>query len=241
VGSGSDRPLGATIDRLQMSSVLPVGFLEEHLRDLRNIYEAALLKAKREAATAADLKSAAQALDGRTLWEAVLENVATVSDATVRAFERQIRRVAANRRIPWRKARKRFMPSEKELAGLRQRLTRGVGSVEATLSQVTKSAGDLEGAAEKGRAELQAAYGVWQERLRELDQAYATGWAGLSREIVGVWQDAFLPKLTRLGGERRRFLPRPVKIALIFILAVIVIGLAYLVVTGQLSDVIQFE
>ena len=241
VGSGSDRPLGATIDRLQMSSVLPLGFLEEHLRELRNIYEGALLKAKREAATSTDLKSAALALDGRTLWEAVLENIATIADATVRAFERQTRRVAGNRRIPWRKARKRFMPSEKEVSGLRQRLTRGIGSMETTLSQVTQSVADLETAAEAGRAELKEAYGSWQEKLHELDQAYATGWAGLSREVVGVWQDAFLPKLTRLGGERRRFLPRPLKITLLFVVAILVVALAYLILTGQLGQVIQFE
>jgi len=109
------------------------------------------------------------------------------------------------------------------------------------LSQVTQSVAALETAAEAGRAELQEAYVGWQEKLHELDQAYATGWAGLSREVVGVWQDAFLPKLTRLGGERRRFLPRPLKITLIFVAAIIVIALAYLILTGQFGDVIQFE
>ena len=52
IGSGADRPLGAAIDRLQMSPLLPVGFLEEHRRELRTIYDGALLRAKREAASA---------------------------------------------------------------------------------------------------------------------------------------------------------------------------------------------
>lgn len=241
VGSGSDRPLGAAIDRLQMSSLLPVGFLEEHLRDVRNIYDGVLLRAKREAAAATDLFGAAGALDGRQIWDAVLDSIGTITDATVRAFERQTRRVAANRRIPWRKARKKFMPSKREVSGLRQRLTRGVSQMEKTLSQLSKAANALKPAAEQGQSELKEAYGSWQEGLSELDQAYATGWAGLSREVVGVWQDAFLPKLTRLGGERRRLLPRSIKVAFYFVLILIAAGLAYLYLTGQLGQVIQFE
>ncbi|NIR46682.1 MAG: hypothetical protein GWN99_19945 [Gemmatimonadetes bacterium] len=241
VGSGSDRPLGAAIDRLQMSSLLPVGFLEEHLRELRNIYDGVLLKAKRDAASATDVFTAAAALDGRRIWDGVLDSIATVTDATVRAFERQARRVAANRRIPWRKARKKFMPSQREISGLKQRLTRGVSGMEKRLTQLSKAAAALKPASEKGQAELKEAYATWQQGLAELDQAYATGWAGLSREVVGVWQDAFLPKLTRLGGERRRLLPRSIKVAFYFVLIVIAAGLAYLYFTGQLGQVIQFE
>jgi hypothetical protein len=241
IGSGSDRPLGAAIDRLQMSSLLPVGFLEEHLRELRNLYDGALLKAKREAATSVDLLAAAEALDGRSLWEEVQGGVGVIADATTRAFERQTRRVAANRRIPWRKAQRRYMPSQKEAAGIKQKLARGVAEMEASLNKVTEAAGQLGPAAEAGRPELQAAYDGWQESLRELDQAYATGWAGLSREVVAVWQDTFLPGLGKLGGERRRFLPRSVKIALWFIVGLVVVFALFLIVTGQLGQVIQFE
>jgi hypothetical protein len=241
IGSGSDRPLGAAIDRLQMSSLIPVGFFEEHLRELRNIYEGALLKAKREASAATDVFNAAGALDGRRLWDTLLGNVGTVTDATVRAFERQTRRVAANRRIPWRKARRRFMPSSKEVSGLKQRLTRGISALEAVLFKVSQAAEQLKPASAAGSSQFAEAYGRWHESLRELDQAYAAGWAGLSREIVGVWQDAFLPKLTRLGGERRRLLPRAVKIAFYFIVILIGLAVAYLYFTGQLGQVIQFE
>jgi hypothetical protein len=241
VGTGSDRPLGAAIDRLQMLSLLPVGFLEEHLRELRNIYDGTLLKAKREAAASEELFAAAEALHGRRLWDAVLDNVGVVTDATVRAFERQTRRVTANRRIPWRKAQRKFMPSPKEASGVKQRLTRGVASLEAALKAVSQAAEGLRPAAQAGPAELREAYEGWQGSLQELDQAYATGWAGLSREVIGVWQDSFLPRLTRLGGERRRLLPRPLKIALYFLLFLIIAFIAYLYFTGQLSQVIQFE
>jgi hypothetical protein len=241
VGAGSDRPLGATIDRLQMSSLLPVGFLEEHLRELRNIYDGALLKAKREAAASQELPGAAEALSGRRLWDAVLDNVGVVTDATVRAFERQTRRVAANRRIPWRKARRKFMPSPKEISGVRQRLTRGVSALEGQLRTVTQAAEALKPAAQAGAGELKEAYDRWQVSLKELDQAYATSWAGLSREVIGVWQDAFLPRLTRLGGERRRMFPRPLKYAFYFLLLLVIAALVYLYLTGQLSQVIQFE
>jgi len=241
VGAGSDRPLGATIDRLQMSSLLPVGFLEEHLRELRNIYDGALLKAKREAAASQELFGAAEALSGRRLWDAVLDNVGVAADATVRAFERQTRRVAANRRIPWRKARRKFMPSPKEVSGVKQRLTRGVASLEGPLKSVSEAAEGLRPATQAGTAELKQAYDRWQSSLRELDQAYATGWTGLSREVIGVWQDAFLPRLTRLGGERRRMLPRPFKYAFYFLLLLVIAAVAYLYFTGQLSQVIQFE
>jgi hypothetical protein len=240
VGAGADRPLGAAIDRLQMSSLLPVGFLEEHLRELRAIYDGALLKAKREAAAARELVAAAQALDGVRVWSDVLDSVGVVSDATVRAFERQTRRLAANRRIPWRKARRKHMPSQKEISGLKQRLTRGVAPMETTLDAVSKAAREL-ATAEADPSELSAAYEGWHEALRELDQAYATGWTGLSRELVAVWQDAFLPKLTRLGGERRRLFPRWLKVAFYSLLFVVVAGLAYLYLTGQLSQVIRFE
>lgn len=241
IGSGSDRPLGAAIDRLQMSSLLPVGFLEEHLRELRNIYDGALLKAKREAATSTDVFAAGEALDGRRLWEDVQASVSVIVDATVRAYERQMRRVAANRRIPWRKAQRRYMPAQKESAGMRQRLARGIAELERTLSGVSEAAGGLRPAAEAGRPELKRAYQDWQESLRELDQAYATGWTGLSREIVGVWQETLLPGLTKLGGERRRFLPRPLKVALYFVAGLFLLFVLYLVVTGQLGEVIQFE
>jgi hypothetical protein len=241
IGSGSDRPLGAAIDRLQMSSLLPVGFLEEHLRELRNLYDGALLKAKREAATSVDLFAAAEALDGRGLWEEVQGGVSVIADATTRAFERQTRRVAANRRIQWRKAQRRYMPSEKEAAGLRQKLARGVAEMESSLNGVSEAASQLAPAAEAGRAELKAAYDRWQESLRELDQAYATGWAGLSREIVAIWQDTFLPGLGKLGGERRRFLPRSVKVALWFVAGLVVIFVLFLILTGQLGQVVQFE
>jgi hypothetical protein len=241
VGAGSDRPLGATIDRLQMSSLLPVGFLEEHLRELRNIYDGALLRAKREAAASQELLGAAEALSGRRLWDAVLDNVGVVTDATVRAFERQTRRVAANRRIPWRKARRKFMPSPKEISGVRQRLTRGVSALESQLRTLTQAAEALRPAAQAGAGELKEAYDRWQVSLKELDQAYATSWAGLSREVIGVWQDAFLPRLTRLGGERRRMFPRPVKYAFYFLLLLVIAALVYLYFSGQLGQVIQFE
>ncbi|UCF20712.1 MAG: hypothetical protein JSU87_04690, partial [Gemmatimonadota bacterium] len=241
VGAGADRPLGAAIDRLQMSSFLPVGFLEEHLRELRGIYDSALVKAKREAAAATDVFAAAAALNGRRLWEEVLESVAVATDTTVRAFERQTRRLAANRRIPWRKARGKFMPTAKEATGLRQRLTRGVSGLQQSLRGVSQAAEKLGPAAEADRSELKAAYDGWQESLRDLDRAYAAGWAGLSREVVNMWQDTFLPKLTRLGGERRRFLPRPVKVGLYFVLGAVAVIFLYLLATGQLGGVIQVE
>ncbi len=241
IGSGADRPLGATIDRLEMSSFLPVGYLEEHLRDLRNIYDGALLRAKRQAAAATDLFAAAEALDGRTLWNDLRDSVGVAADATLRAFERQTRRVAANRRLPWRKARRKFMPSHKEVAGLKQRLARSLADIEGPLTAVSKSAEDLRPAAEAGRGELQRAYDEWHSRLREVDQAYATGWASFSREVVNVWQSAFLPKLTRLGGERRRLLPRPAKVALYFVILVAAAAVLYLFLSGQLTRVVAVE
>lgn len=238
-GGGGDRPLGASLERLQSSSLLPVGFLEEHLRELRTIYEGALLKVKREAAAAPDLLSAAEALDGERLRGEVRDRVGVVADATVRAFERQTRRIAANRRIPWRKVRSRHMPSDKEIVGLRQRLRRGLETLESTLGQVTEAARGLKRAAERGAGELQAAYERWHASLKELDQAFATGWTGLSWEVIGVWQERFLPRLARLGNEKRRLLPRPLKVGLYFILVAALLFLAYLLVTGQLSGLVQ--
>jgi len=59
--------------------------------------------------------------------------------------------------------------------------------------------------------------------------------------VVAIWQDAFLPKLTRLGGVRRRLLPRWLKIAFYFLMFIVLAGLVYLYLTGQLGQVIQFE
>ncbi len=241
IGSGADRPLGAAIDRLQMSSLLPVGFLEEHLRELRTIYDGALLRAKREAASASNLFAAAKALDGQHLWQEVQSGVGIVADATARAFERQTRRVAANRRIPWRHASRKYMPSAKEVSGFRQRFARGVAELEGTLERVSQAAAQLEPAAAKGSAALETAYTRWHEVMRELDQAYASGWAGLSREVVHVWQDGLVPRLSRLGGERRRLLPRPIKVAVYFVLLAFLVVVVFLAVTGQLGQVVQFE
>lgn len=240
-GGGGDRPLGATLERLQSSSLLPVGFLEEHLRELRTIYEGALLKVKREAAAAPDLLAAAQALDGERLREEARDRVGVMADATVRAFERQTRRIAANRRIPWRKVRAKHMPSDKEVLGLKQRLRRGLETLESTLGQVTEAARELKPAMERGASEQRAAYERWHASLRELDQAYATGWTGVSWEVIGVWQERFLPRLARLGSEKRRLLPRPLKVALYSILAAAILFVAYLALTGQISEFIQFE
>jgi hypothetical protein len=241
IGSGADRPLGAAIDRLQMSPLLPVGFLEEHLRELRTIYDGALLRAKREAASASSLFAAAKALDGQLLWQEVEGGVSIVADATTRAFERQTRRVAANRRIPWRHASRKYMPSAKEVTGFRQRFARGVSELEGILEKVSRAAAQLEPAAAQGSAELEVAYTGWQEAMRELDQAYATGWAGLSREVVQVWQDGLMPRLSRLGGERRRLLPRPIKVALYFVVFAFLAAVVFLAVTGQLGQLIEFE
>ncbi len=241
MGTGSDRPLGAAIDRLQMSSLLPVGFLEEHLRDLRNIYDGALLRAKRQAAAATDVVAAADALDGRRVWDDLRDSVGVAADATVRSFERQTRRIAANRRLPWRKARRKFMPSPKEVVGVRQRLARTVAEIEQSTDAVSRAAKAVGPAVSSSGEELQEAYDRWHESLRELDQAYATGWASFSREVVNVWQSVFMPKLTRLSGQRRRFLPRPVKVALYFVGLLVVAAVVYLVLTGQLSQIVQFE
>jgi hypothetical protein len=241
IGSGADRPLGAAVERLQMSSLLPVGFMEEHLRELRTIYDGALLRAKREAASAGNLFEAAAALDGQRLWDEVQSSVGVAADATRRAFERQTRRVAANRRIAWRQASRKYMPSAKEKEGVRQRFRRGVAELEGTLNKVSAAASRLKPAAEKSSAELEKAYEHWHAMLRELDRDYATGWAGLSREAVHVWQDGLLPRLARLGGERRRLLPRPIKIGFYFVFFVIVAAVVYLALTGQLGQVIQFE
>ncbi len=240
-GSGANRPLGAKVERLQLSPVLPVGFLDEHLRELRTVYEGSLVKRKREAASASHLAVAAEALDGRKLWQDVLDSIAVIADATLRAFERQARRVAANRRIPWRKARKKYMPSKRESGGVQHRLTRGVVELEKTADVVSKSAEAVRATAESGGPELNAAYEAWQESLRQLDQAYSVGWTGLSRELIGAWQDSFLPKLTRLGGERRRLIPRPIRGALYFILFAVVGAIIYLVATGQISNFIEFQ
>lgn len=239
IGSGADRPLGARVERLQLSPVLPVGFLEEHLRELRTVYEGSLVKRKREAAAAADLSASATALDGNELLEDVRDSVAVIADATIRAFERQARRIAANRRIPWRKARKKYMPSRREMGGIQRRLSRGIVDLE-------KMAGDVSGSATAVRAavggpDLKAAYEGWHTSLRELDQAYAMGWTGVSREVIQVWQDAFLPKLTRLGGERRRLLPRSVRAGLYFLVFAVLGAIAYLAFTGQLSNFIEFQ
>lgn len=241
VGTGADRPLGAAIDRLQMSSALPVGFLEEHLRELRSIYDSALLKAKREAAAAQDLAAAAEALEGGKIWSGVQDGIGIIADATVRAFERQVRRIAANRRLPWRKVRAKHMPDDREVAGLRQRLARGVVEMEAKLSAVTAAAGSVKAVMETGGDELRAAYRGWLDALRELDQAYATGWANVSREAVVIWKEVFMPRLTRLAGERRRLLPRPVRIGLLFLVGLTLLFVVYLYFTDQLSGLITFE
>ena len=133
------------------------------------------------------------------------------------------------------------MPSAKEVAGFRQRFARSVADLEATLEKVSQAAAQLEPAAAQGSAQLESAYTSWHETMRELDQAYATAWASLSREIVKVWQDALMPRLSRLGGERRRLLPRPIKVALYFVLFVFVGVVVFLAVTGQLGQVVQFE
>jgi hypothetical protein len=133
------------------------------------------------------------------------------------------------------------MPSAKEVSGFRQRFARGVADLEATMEKVTQAAVQLEPAAAKGSAELETAYTRWHETMRELDQAYATGWAGLSREVVQVWQDSLMPRLSRLGGERRRLLPRPIKVALYFVVFAFLAVVVFLALTGQLGQVIQFE
>ncbi len=243
VGSGSDRPLGSTIDKLQMSPVLPVGFLEEHLREIRTVYEGALVKAKRDAAAAEELDGAAQALDGRRLWEGVVDSVGVIVKATLRAFERQARHVAANRRIPWRRAQSKYMPDPKQITGLKQRLLRAVAALQAALTGVTRAAAEIRRAGEKGpaegwgRAEIESAYAQWLNSLRELDRIYAEGWSSVSREIVGVWEKAFLPSLTELAGKRRRLLAPPVRVALYVLVALVAVGLA-LYLTGQLQGIV---
>jgi hypothetical protein len=167
--------------------------------------------------------------------------VGVITDTTTRAFERQTRRIAANRRLPWSRVRKRQMPDQREMAGLRQRLTRSVVEIEPKLSSVTNAVRELKAAAESGRDSLKVAYQGWLESLRELDRAYAAGWASLSHEVVALWQDAFLPRLVKLAGERRRLLPRPLKVALYFVLALIVLFVLYAALTGQLGQLIQFE
>ena len=59
--------------------------------------------------------------------------------------------------------------------------------------------------------------------------------------MIAVWQDTFLPKLTRLGGERRSLLPRPVRAAMLFFFFLFVAFVVYLIVTGQLSNFIEFQ
>ena len=238
-GVGADRPLGSKMERLQLSPVLPVGFLEEHLRELRTVYEGSLVKRKRDAASAAALSAAAEALDGKALLGDVRESLATLADVTLRAFERQARRIAANRRIPWRKARKKYMPSKREAGNLQHRLARGITELEKVVPKASKAAEAVKAAA--GGPDQKAAYEGWLASLRDLDQAYAMSWTGVGREVVRVWQDSFVPKLTRLGGERRRFLPRPLRAALYFLFFALLGAIVYLVVTGQLSNFIEFQ
>ncbi len=233
-GAGADRPLAAVIDKLQMSPALPVGFLEDHLQELRTLYEGVLLRRKREAGVADDLFGAAAALGGERMWEDLTECVGVMVDAIVRAFERQARRLAANRRMPWRKARKKYMPSEREVTGLEQRLMRGISPLESAMGRVSVAASELSAARTDGEVGVEAAYERWLETLAELDETYAEGWNRLGREIAGVWQDALLPRLTRLAGERRRLLPTSVRVALYFLLAVALAAAAYLYFTGRL-------
>lgn len=235
VGSGSDRPLRAAIERLQVSPVMPAGFLDEHLRELRSLYNSALVKRKRAAAAADDLAGAADSLDGEELWNDLLERVAVVADGVLRAFERQARRLAVDRRIPWRRARKKYVPDDREVAAIRQRLTRGLGPMQPMLFRVSEAAQAVRDASDGARERIREAYEEWLETLRELDAAYAAGWDGLGREIVGVWSEALLPRLHGLAGERRRLLPWSFRLGLYIALLVLALVIGYLYLTGRLG------
>jgi hypothetical protein len=241
VGSGSDRPLAAAIDRLQMVPVLPVGFLDEHLRELRGLWNGGLVKRKREAAAAADLASASRALDGEAMWEDLVDRVGIISDAMLRAFERQARRLAADRRLPWRRARKKYVPGEKEVAGIRQRLMRAVRPAEAPLATMSSAGAEVRTAMRSDRDRLRTAYRSWLERLHEGDEALADVWTALGREAIGVWQDNLVPRLNRLGGERRRWLPWPARMAIYLVIVIAVALVLYLLLSGRLSDLLTFS
>lgn len=241
VGSGSDRPLAAAIDRLQMSPVLPVGFLDAHLRELRGLWNGGLVKRKREAAAAGDLASASRALDGEALWADLVDRVGVITDAILRAFERQARRLATDRRLPWRRVRKKHLPDEREVAGIRQRLVRAVGPAEAPLKSMASAGEAARSAMEGDRDRLRKAYRSWLERLHEGDEGLAAAWTALSREAIGVWQDVLVPRLNRLAGERRRLLPWAVRVAIYSVLALLVALVLYLLLSGQLGDVVTFS
>ena len=133
------------------------------------------------------------------------------------------------------------MPSDKEIAGMRQRLSRSIADLEGSLRTVTEAAEALQPAAEAGQADLGVAYQSWQRSLSELDQAYATGWTSLSREVVAIWEETFVPRLTKLGSERRRLLPRAVRVVIFFLVFAAAALVLFLLVTGQLGEVIYFD
>lgn len=178
-------------------------FMEDHLRELQALLHAPLARRQREATGAATLGAAALALDGRALWNETEGALDAVAAAVRTAFEAHVRRLAVERKLAWRQA-VRFLPSQEEEGGFRERLGRALVPLQRVSQALAELSYKVREAEAVGGPELEALHTRWLEILAAFDRAFAQIWIPLATATLRWWEEALWPRLRKLASEKPR-------------------------------------
>lgn len=178
-------------------------FMEDHLRDVRTVLSAPVARRRREAAGAATFESAALVLDGRALFNETSGALDAVAATVHRAYEAQVRRLAAERKMTQREAMK-YMPSSEEETGFRDRLSRTLGSVQRVGDALAEVGLRIRETAVLGGAGLEELHRRWQEVLAAFDRAFGQAWIQVAQAVLHRWDEELWPRLRKLAQQKSR-------------------------------------
>ncbi len=178
-------------------------FLEDHLRELHGLFRASLARRHREAVGAPTLGAAALALDGRALFHEAGRALDSVGSAVRQAYEAQVRRIAAERKLAWKQAVK-FMPASEEEMEFRQRLGRGLGPLQGLSDALAELGHRIREVEALGGSEFETLHGRWVEVLSRFDRAFARAWVQVGTTTLQQWEEGLCPRLSKVAAEKRR-------------------------------------
>lgn len=178
-------------------------FMEDHLREVRNVLSEPVARRRREAAGSDTFAAAALALDGRALWNETVAALDHVARTTQNAFESQVRRLAAQRKLTQRQA-MRFMPRADAEAAFRERLTRTVSGLQRACDALAEVSLRIRETAALGSEGLEKLHDQWHEALGAFDRAFGQAWVQVGGAVLQWWEESLWPHLRKLALEKPR-------------------------------------
>jgi hypothetical protein len=214
-------------------------YFETHFLELGEIALGPLLLRKSAASSADSLHRAVKAMNAGGLQDDTRAAVATASDRMLAAYDAELKRLLALKRVAPRQE-KEFQIPPVERAALAARMQapfdRLWGRFEGLAEQETELIRRLAtldaGPPDEDDTEVREAAEEWRATLSRLDSGYDGAWRELVEEIERSWSTELLPRLTHINEAERRRVPEWVQLAALAFMTLLLAAALVFVVFG---------